>query len=552
MQPADVRSVDPRTGEKVERVTVATDPADVDGIVRAAAVAAPALAADRAARAQLLEAMAAELEADRDKILPIVDRESGLGLGRLTGEFARTCMQLRLFADVVRDGGYLDVRIDLPDPNAVPAPRPDLRLIKVPIGAVAVFSASNFPLAFSVAGGDTASALAAGCPVVVKAHSDHPATSEAVVAPLRRAAAAAGMPDVIAVVHGRPAAVALIEHPLINAVGFTGSLAGGRALFDRCARRDRPIPFYGELGSVNPMVVTPAAAAERAHDIGVGLAASVTNGVGQLCTKPGLVLLPAGEAGERLEQALAAAVATGPGGAGGPMLDGGIRDAFTDGASRRGELPGVRVLLSARPGPGFSATPGVVAVPASALLAGGSARDSGGSARDGGGSAGDGGGNAGGGGGGADGLGLLLEECFGPFTVCVRYESEDELFAVVDLVPGSLTGTVHSASGETAPGTLAARVADRLAGRVGRVIWNGYPTGVAVTWAMQHGGPYPSSTAAGTTSVGTAAIDRWLRPVAFQSAPPATLPPELQDSNPLAIPRRVNGHLEGPPLSSLS
>ena len=520
MQPADVWSVDPRTGDKVERVAVGTSPAEVASLVAAAAATGPALAGDRAARARLLVAMADELEADRDKILAIVDRETALGPVRLAGEFARTCFQLRLFADVVAEGGYLGVRIDRPDPAAVPAPRPDLRRIKVPLGPVAVFSASNFPLAFSVAGGDTASALAAGCPVVVKAHSNHPATAEAVVAALRRAAAAAGVPDAVAVVHGRPAAIALIEDPLITAVGFTGSLSGGRMLADKCAQRDRPIPFYGELGSLNPMVVTPAAAAGRTDEIAAGLATSITGGVGQFCTKPGLVLIPAGQAGERLEQSLTAAVATGPGGAGGARLDRGSRDAYTDGAAGRGALPGVQVLLSAQRGHGFAATPGVVAVPASAVL--GSGPGQGGE------------------------LALLLEECFGPFAVLVRYQTEEELLAVLDLVPGSLTGTVHCAAGEDSPGTLAARVADRLADRVGRVIWNGYPTGVAVSWAMEHGGPYPASTAAGTTSVGTAAIDRWLRPVTFQSAPAATLPPELRDDNPLAVPRRVNGHLEVP------
>jgi NADP-dependent aldehyde dehydrogenase len=463
----------------------------------------PALAqAGLAGRARLLRAMADAIEADGDAIVAAADRESALGEGRLRGELARSAYQLRLFGEVLDDGGYLEVIIDHPDPNAIPAPRPDLRRMLVPVGPVGVFSASNFPLAFSVPGGDTASALAAGCPVVVKAHSGHPRTSELSAAALRRAAASVGLPeDVVTLIHGRQAGTELVKHPLIQAVGFTGSVGGGRALFDLACARPRPIPFYGELGSINPFVVTPAAAAERAEAIAKGLAGSFTLGVGQFCTKPGLVLVPAGPDGQRLVDALVRAAGEIPGGA---MLTPSIHDGFLQGAADRVKLPGVRPVLSAT----GEISPHVLVASAAGLDP------------------------------------LMVEECFGPLVVVVEYATEQELFAVLDKVPGSLTATIHSGESEGEPGSLADRVGAAARERVGRIVWNGYPTGVAVTWAMHHGGPYPSSTFPAHTSVGTTAIRRFLRPVSYQDTPPGLLPAELREENPLRLPRRVDGGYE--------
>jgi NADP-dependent aldehyde dehydrogenase len=495
----NVWSVDARSGDKVEAVASSASSADVDAIVRAAAAAGPALVeAGLAGRARLLRALADGIEKDGDAIVAAADRETALGETRLRGELARSAYQLRLFAEVLEDGGYLEVTIDHPDPNAIPAPRPDLRRMLVPVGPVGVFSASNFPLAFSVPGGDTASAIAAGCPVVVKAHSGHPYTSVLSARALRRAAADAGFSeDLIGLIHGRQAGTVLVQHPLIQAVGFTGSVGGGRALYDLCCARPQPIPFYGELGSTNPLVVTPTAAAERAEAIAKGLAGSFTLGIGQFCTKPGLALVPAGPDGDRLVAALAEAAGTIPGG---PMLTPSIREAFLTGSAERVAKPGVRAVLSAT----GQVSPHVLVATADAV-------DD-----------------------------VLVEECFGPLVVVVRYATEDELNAVLDRVPGSLTGTVHCGESDE----LAGRVAARLSERVGRLVFNGYPTGVAVTWAQHHGGPYPSTTFPAHTSVGTTAIRRFLRPVAYQDAPAAVLPAELREDNPLGVPRRVDGRYE--------
>jgi NADP-dependent aldehyde dehydrogenase len=485
--------------------------ADVDAAVQRAVAAAPALtAAGIAGRARMLRAMADEIEREAGTLIETADRETALGVARLTGEVARTASQLRLFADVLADGAYLEIVIDHADPAAAPAPRPDLRRMMIPIGPVAVFAASNFPLAFSVPGGDTASALAAGCPVVVKANPGHPATSELSATALRRGAEVAGLPaDVVQVVHGFAAGADLVVHPSIRAVGFTGSLRGGRALFDLAVARPDPIPFYGELGSINPLVVTPAAAAERAATIGAGLAASFTQGVGQFCTKPGLAFIPAGDDGQRLVDALAAAATAVPAGT---MLTAGIRDGFISGAEVRTDLPGVRNVLASSSG----TSPRI-------LLAAADKLDE-----------------------------LLLEECFGPLVVVVVYRDTDELLAALVRVPGALTATIHSGSAShngsashsgSASDDVAALVAHQVAGQAGRVLFNGFPTGVSVTWAMQHGGPWPATTASASTSVGASAIHRFLRPIAYQDAPPALLPAELRDENPLGLPRRVNGVL---------
>ncbi|RSS84024.1 aldehyde dehydrogenase (NADP(+)) [Streptomyces sp. WAC06614] len=518
MTATPVWSVDPRTGKQRGQVAVEATPADVDRAVTAAHAARAALA-DRTARVAFLRAAADLLDEAGADVVEAADAETALGPVRLTGELARTTYQLRAFADAVEDGGYLDIRIDHADPALAP-PRPDLRRYKVPLGVVAVYAASNFPLAFSVPGGDTASALAAGCPVVVKAHPDHPATSERCAALLRRAAERTGLPaDVVTVVHGFDAGLELIRHPLVAAAGFTGSIRGGRALFDAAAARPVPIPFHGELGSLNPVVVTPDAAAERAEEIGTGLAGSVTLGVGQFCVKPGLVLVPEGTDGDRLAGALAKALAaTAPG----VLLDHRMRENFLAGVQERAALPGVEAPVAPGPGTGdaqadgqadgHTVGAGFLTVPARAL-----AHDPDGR------------------------YAPLLEECFGPVTVVARYADPDEAGAVLARLAGNLTATLQLSAAEAAgaPGPAAALVG-RVTELAGRVVVDGWPTGVAVAPAQHHGGPYPAATSH-STSVGGTAIERWLRPVAYQSVPDPLLPPELREANPLGLPRRVTG-----------
>ncbi|MGW0117243.1 aldehyde dehydrogenase (NADP(+)) [Streptomyces sp. NPDC003327] len=494
-----VWSVDPRTGKARDRVAAEATTEDVDRAVRAAHAARDSLA-DRTVRAAFLRTAADLLDGAAQEIVGTADAETALGPVRLTGELARTTAQLRAFADVVDEGSFLDVRISLPDPATTP-PTPDLRRWKIPLGVVAVYAASNFPLAFSVPGGDTASALAAGCPVVIKAHPDHPATSELCAGLLRRAAAKAGLPeDVVVLVHGFDAGVALVRHPLVAAAGFTGSVRGGRALFDAAAARPVPIPFHGELGSLNPVVLTPAAVEERAEEIGTGLAGSMTLGGGQFCTKPGLVLAPRGEAGDRFLAALADGVGgTTPA----VLLDHRMRDAYVAGVAERAALDGVEAAVLPGAADEHTVTAGVLAVDA-ALLAG-------------------------------DGHDLLLEECFGPVTVVARYGTREEARTVLGRLPGNLTATLHIAT-EAAEDEAAAPLLAELTPLAGRVLVNGWPTGVAVAPAQHHGGPYPATTST-STSVGATAIERWLRPVTYQSTPQELLPPELRDDNPLGVPR---------------
>ncbi|MFE2549543.1 aldehyde dehydrogenase (NADP(+)) [Streptomyces sp. NPDC059355] len=504
MAATPVWSVDPRTGKQREQVAVEATSGEVDEAVRAAHAARGALA-DRTARAAFLRAAAELLDGAAAHVIEAADAETALGPGRLTGELARTTGQLRAFADAVDEGSYLDIRIDRPDAGAVP-PRPELRRYKVPLGVVAVYAASNFPLAFSVPGGDTASALAAGCPVVVKAHPDHPATSELCASLLRRAAVAAGLPaEVVAVVHGFDAGLELIRHPLVSAAGFTGSIRGGRALFDAAAARPVPIPFHGELGSLNPVVVTPAAAAERAEEIAAGLAGSVTLGVGQFCVKPGLVLVPEGADGDRLTGALTKALGeTEPG----VLLDHRMRENFVSGVRERSALPGVTAPVTPGSGGEHTVGAGYLTVSAGSLLEGGAYE-------------------------------VLLEECFGPVTVVVRYADQSEAGSVLGRLPGNLSATLQLSAAEAdgGPGPAAELIA-RVTALAGRVLVNGWPTGVAVAPAQHHGGPYPAATSH-STSVGGTAIERWLRPVVYQSVPDPLLPAELREANPLGLPRRV-------------
>ncbi len=501
-----IYSIDPRTGDPREAVANATDPAELDtSCQRAKALAGVLEALGREGRAGLLEAMADALEERRPSLVPLADAETALGETRLNGELTRTAFQLRFFAQVLRDGAYLEATIDHAGDTAM-GPRPDLRRMLRPLGPVAVFGASNFPFAFSVPGGDTASALAAGCPVLVKAHEAHPATSIACHAALRAGAGAAGIsPEIIQLVFGVEAGAQLVRHEAIRAVGFTGSLHGGRALFDLASTRAEPIPFYGELGALNAVAVLAGAAAQRPAEIASGLAGSFTLGVGQFCTKPGLVLVPSGTAGDGLVGALAEAVA---GLQSTVMLSPRIAEAFASGAAALGSAAGVRILAEASP-PG----PATGSAGRPLLLEADAGQFS----------------------------GVLTEECFGPVLVVIRYGSDAELSELIAALPSALTATVH---GEESDIERARPILAAFEARAGRVVWNGYPTGVAVAWAMHHGGSYPATTDPLHTSVGATAIRRWLRPVAYQSLPTGLLPNELREPMPgETIARRIDGKL---------
>ena len=455
-----------------------------------ASSAAPIMAASTAVqRSAWLNAVADALDAAAPELIAIADSESHLGVTRLTGEVARTTGQLRLFAEVITEGSYLEAVVD--HASAAP-PRPDIRRMLRPLGPVAVFSASNFPFAFSVAGGDTASALAVGCPVIVKAHPGHAELSRATAGIVTEALRAAGAPvGAFALVEGYEEGIALVQHPVITAVAFTGSVAGGRALYDLAAARPAPIPFYGELGSINPVVVTPAADAARGEELAAGLLASFTLGVGQYCTKPGVVFVPSGS---QLERSLAV-----PDGGRPPMLTDSITSGFVSGVERLLSIDGVELISGSSEGP--------LVVAASLATVESHSEE-------------------------------LLAEVFGPVTVLVRYDSDDRLLATLDGLEGSLTATLHAEESDTTAAVVA-----RLERLAGRVLFAGWPTGVAVTWSQHHGGPWPSTTSQ-FTSVGATAVRRFLRPIAYQDAPESALPKALRESNPLGIPRRVDGVLQ--------
>ncbi|QEN85943.1 aldehyde dehydrogenase (NADP(+)) [Labrys sp. KNU-23] len=443
----------------------------------------------RSERAAFLEAIASEMEARAADITAIGCQETGLPEARLNGERGRTTSQLRLFAQAIRNGDYLDRRHDVALPDREPLPRPFLRLMQRPVGPVAVFGASNFPLAFSVAGGDTAAALAAGCPVVVKGHSSHPGTGEIVAEAVHAAVKKCGVHSgVFSLVQGgkREVGAALVQHPLINAVGFTGSLGGGRALFDLCAQRPKPIPFFGELGSVNPMFILPEALKARGPAIARGWAASMTVSAGQLCTSPGIAVVPQGPEGDAFVDATAQALeSVGPQ----VMLTNGMAAAYRNGKARFDGRNLVRAVYTSQ-SEGREVTPNLYEVSASTFLEDHS----------------------------------LAEEVFGPLGLIVRVPSAQEMTVLARAFEGQLTATIHSDAGDV---ELAGRLLPTLERKAGRVLMNGYPTGVEVTDAMVHGGPYPASTNFGATSVGTMSIRRFLRPVCYQNVWRDILPPDL-------------------------
>lgn len=485
--------------------------APLESVVAAASAAAPAFAATTAeARARALVAVANALESNKPALVEIAMRETGLTEARLTGEVTRTAVQLRLMADAIVDGGYLDARIDQADPEFVLGVRPDIRRSLQPLGPVINFSASNFPFAFSVMGGDSAAILAAGCPLIVKAHSGHPELSDATARVAANALASAGMPDgVFHLIHGRDAGIAVLQDPRIKAGSFTGSIRVGRLLADIAASRPAPIPFFGELGSVNPVFITADAITERAGEIASGYLTSVTGSAGQLCTKPGFVFAPEGSA-------LPAAIKSVAGHPGEHrLLDPRIATGF---ATRHDEVlgsPGVTPILEGgvrfdEQGHGW-ATPTVVTVSLENFRAGHDA---------------------------------LVEESFGPLSIIVETPVGTDLAALMpEFYEGNLTGTLHlgaqEATGTTANAAELQALVSAMSHQVGRVLFNGWPTGVAVTPAQQHGGPWPATTNDSSTSVGTAAITRFLRPVAFQNAPQAFLPAVLRDDNPLGVPQEV-------------
>lgn len=469
-------------------MTPPTTPAPLPAPVETALAAAHAarrparrtLATDRARQ---LRAVADALDTSADTLIPVARRETHLPEARLRGELARTTFQARLFADRLEQGAFLDARIDHADADWPMGPRPDIRRTHLPLGPVLVFAASNFPFAFSVFGGDTVSALAAGCPVVVKAHPGHPELSVLTARTATDALTAAGAPaGLLTLVEGQDAGVAAVQDSRIKAVGFTGSTRGGRALFDLAVRRPDPIPFYGELGSTNPVVVTPAGWTERGAEIAEGFAASYSLGSGQFCTQPGVVFVPDAAA-------FAAAV---PAVAPGPMLNTRIHDAYRHSLRKLASRPDVDTVARTDGGPGGPDAV-LLRTDTRAVL---------------------------------DDPSLISTEVFGPAALLVEYASLDEVVRVLDASGGSLTGSVH---GGEAPDAEALTVLDTLAERTGRVLWNEWPTGVTVSDAQQHGGPWPATTAPTTTSVGTAAVQRFLRPVAYQNVPTAGLPAELRD-----------------------
>jgi len=448
-------------------------------------------------RAAWLEGIASALAANAHELVYLAGSDTNLQEARLQGELNRTIFQLRLLAAEVLQGEHLDATIDHADPEWGMGPRPDLRRLNVPLGVVGVFGASNFPFAFSVIGGDSASALAAGCSVVHKIHDGHLVlglrTSEIVIEALLAAGAPAGL---FTTVLGREAAETLVDHPLVKAIGFTGSTSGGRALFDRAARRPEPIPFYGELGSINPVFVTERAWAARRQQILKEYAGSISMGMGQFCTKPGLMFAPIddiAEARDLLKRALGEAPLT-------RLLSPRLREGFDESLVRMSAVDGVTVLVQGdsaeAPFPTvlFTTTDTVLRAPE-----------------------------------------LLKTEMFGPATLLIAYKPGADLTELAGLMHGQLTATLQAEPDENLA-TLTAALSDTS----GRVLWNGWPTGVTVSYAQQHGGPYPATTAV-ATSVGTAAIRRFMRPVAFQSFPSSQLPAPLQDDNPWAIRRRIDG-----------
>lgn len=483
----------------ITTASTAMTPRELEDILATAHAAAGPWGALRPAdRADVLDSVAAALDDAADELIPLAAEETHLAQGRLSGELKRTTFQLRLFGQVLRDGTYLDARIDHADHEwPMGAPRPDLRRSYRPIGPVVVFAASNFPFAFSVAGGDTASALAAGNPVILKVHSGHPKlsarTGEIVASSLQAAGAPQG---VFALIHGTEAGSTALRDPRIKAGSFTGSIPGGRALMDLAVSRPEPIPFYGELGSNNPVFVSPSAAKARGKTITEEFIASFTLGAGQFCTKPGTIFVPAGSG--MVEYLRSAALPEGA-----KLLNERIQSGYIDSLQQLLSHEHITVLAQGSDPLADPPSPTLLLTRAEHVLTAPQE---------------------------------LEAECFGPTAVVVEYDDESQLVPLAKTFEGQLAATIQAE--DDCP---VAELVEVLAGKAGRVLWNQWSTGVSVTYAQQHGGPYPATTAPGTTSVGTAAIERFLRPVAYQGFPQHLLPEELRDNNPLGVPQMING-----------
>ncbi|MDB5452352.1 MAG: ketoglutarate semialdehyde dehydrogenase [Caulobacteraceae bacterium] len=502
-----IHGINPADGARLEPAFGGATRTDVDtACALAEAVFDPFRQADLATRALLLITIAGKIEALGDALIERAVAETGLPRGRIEGERGRTTGQLRLFADIVRSGDWIEPRIDPAMPDRTPLPRSDLRQRHIPLGPVAVFGASNFPLAFSVAGGDTVSALAAGCPVVVKAHSAHPGTSELVGRAIQAAVEECGLPaGVFSLLFGKDNAVGsqLVGDPRIKAVGFTGSRGGGLALLTLAAARPEPIPVYAEMSSINPMLILPHALAARGRAIAEGFVGSLTLGSGQFCTNPGLVLLLQGEAGDDFMATAAEEVRKAPSTT---MLTPAIHAAFEGGVRKMESHPQVATVAAGAEGGVNQGRPALFSADAERFLI----------------------------------HPELADEIFGAASLVVRCASVKAMQTVLSQLEGQLTVTLQMDHGDLGVAQVLMPLLERKAGRI---LVNGFPTGVEVGHAMVHGGPYPATSDGRSTSVGALAIRRFLRPVCYQDFPPDLLPSELADGNPSGLWRRVDGVL---------
>jgi 2,5-dioxopentanoate dehydrogenase len=513
-------ATDPTTGQHLQPGFVPATAEEVELAVRLASEAFAAYSRTPGRdRGAFLRTIAAKIESIAGEVVERAGRETALPPARLQGETARTCAQLRLFAQVAEEGSWVAARIDRADADRKPAPKPDIRSILRPLGPVVVFGASNFPLAFSVAGGDTASALASGNPVIVKAHAAHPGTSELVGQMVRESVRECGVPEgVFSLLFGSGAQIgtALMKHPLVKAGGFTGSRAAGRVLMDVAASRPEPIPFYAEMSSTNPVFILPGALRERGENIAAGLHTSFTMGAGQFCTKPGMVFLPHANAAASFTDKLRQLVA---GSTPFHLLTRSIRSSYDSALAGRKADTAVTLVAEAPEAArdaGFAVSSALFETDAATFL-------------------------------GSD----LDTEIFGPTTLLVRHSSRDQVLEIARSLEGHLTATIHGTEQDLLD------FADLIAileNKVGRLVFNGFPTGVEVCHAMVHGGPYPSTSDGRSTSVGTQAIFRFTRPVCYQGFPDEALPKELKDANPLGIWRMVDGQMTreatSPALSS--
>ncbi|MCH4874576.1 aldehyde dehydrogenase (NADP(+)) [Pseudomonas sp. TMW22091] len=498
-----LHSVDASTGETLPYGFFQATDAEVDAAALAASTAFVAYRSMPATRrAEFLDAIAEEIDALGDDFIATVSRETALAAARIQGERARTSGQMRLFAEVLRRGDFYGARIDHALPDRTPMPRADLRQYRIGVGPVAVFGASNFPLAFSTAGGDTASALAAGCPVVFKAHGGHMATAEWVALAIVRAAERTEMPaGVFNMIHGATVGAALVKHPAIQAVGFTGSLRGGRALCDMAAARAQPIPVFAEMSSINPVLVLPQALGLRGDLIAQELGGSVMQGAGQFCTSPGLVMGIRSPEFSGFVKSLGEFFNAQPAQT---LLNAAGLVNYCQGLQRLADLEGIEHLAGA-PQQGNQAYPQLFRADVELLI---------------------------------NGAEVVQEEVFGPTTLVIEVADKAQLLRALHSLQGQLTATLIAEPGDL---HTFAEVVPVLEHKAGRLLLNGYPTGVEVCDAMVHGGPYPATSDARGTSVGTLAIDRFLRPVCFQNYPDSLLPDALKDANPLGIQRLVNG-----------